>query len=202
MTEFQKLPGRIPWAAIRANNDAHLIKKSQRGKNVLDDPSRMGQKAIIDFLEHWHNRQEAGKSWPLKFLTPEHLPIKNQDSTSRQTQGTMGNHPRVGEDGGHISRNGDSDGVAGEEGMAQATAGGEEGMAQGTAGGGLNNAGDTIEVPMTPSQVEIPHRRLFLESLSKEAGYQKLIMLLDTADVSIVDFIVIELILTKPPAPR
>lgn len=151
----------------------------------------MGQKAIIHFLEHWHNRQEAGKSWPLKFLTPERLPIENQDSTSRQTQGTMGNHPRVGEDGGHISRNGDSDGVAG-----------EEGMAEGTAGGGLNNAGDMIEVPMIPAQVEIPRRRLFLESLSKEAGYQKLIMLLDTADVSIVDFIVIELILTKPPARR
>ena len=150
----------------------------------------MGQKAIIRFLEHWHNRQEAGKSWPLKFLTPEHLPIENQDSTSRQTQGTMGNNPRVAEDGGHISRNGDSDSVAG-----------EGGMAEGTAGGGLNDAGDTIEVPMIPAQVEIPRRRLFLESLSKEAGYQKLIMLLDTADVSIVDFIVIELILTKPPAP-
>jgi hypothetical protein len=72
ISEFQKLSGRIPWAAIRANNDAHMMKKCQRTKYTLDDPSRMTQLAVLRFLNHWHSRQEADKVWPLRFLKPEH----------------------------------------------------------------------------------------------------------------------------------
>ena len=41
ISEFQKLSGRIPWAAIRANNDAHIVKKCQQTKYTRDDPSQM-----------------------------------------------------------------------------------------------------------------------------------------------------------------
>ena len=71
ISEFQKLSGRIPWAAIRANNDAHIVKKCQRTKYTLDDPSRMTHQAVLRFLNHWYSRQGDKKVWPLKFLKPE-----------------------------------------------------------------------------------------------------------------------------------
>ena len=37
ISEFQKLSGRIPWAAIRANNDTHIVKKCQWTKYTLDN---------------------------------------------------------------------------------------------------------------------------------------------------------------------
>ena len=39
ISEFQKLSGRIPWVAIWANHDTHVVKKCQQTKYALDDPS-------------------------------------------------------------------------------------------------------------------------------------------------------------------
>jgi len=31
----------------------------------------MSQQAVMAFLSHWYKCQEAGKTWPLKFLKPQ-----------------------------------------------------------------------------------------------------------------------------------
>ena len=93
ISEFQKLSGRIPWAAIPANNDAHIVKKCQRTKYTLDDPSRMTHQAVLRFLNHWYSRQGDKKVWPLKFLKPEPA-VEPESVRGRRDSTVSGGEPQ------------------------------------------------------------------------------------------------------------
>ena len=169
----------------------------------------MAQKAVLQFLCHWHGRQEAGKEWPLRFLNPERSPTagNEQDSAGRGLGpgGEGGSHGKsVHGDG---SRNGEAIGDdegnnidGGEEDDASGGLPGENVMRTGTGADGQQGRGEIIEVLSIPAEVDTMYRTLFLKSLSTEAGYQMLIGLLDTADVSQLNLFPMDLILTDPAA--
>ena len=52
--------------------------------------------------------------------------------------------------------------------------------------GGEKEMEDVIELPTTPAQVDTLFQKRFVRSLSSDAGYKKLVKLLDTVNVSIV----------------
>ena len=194
ITEFQRLSGRIPWTAIKADNSAHLYIKSRRTKHILGDPSRMGQEAVLGFLTHWRKRQEESKDWPLKFLKPDRLPIPGHPKL-----GGLRTNDGAGDDGGQVDggngekavdnkddEEGDDDDV--EEDKNKESRGGADDKGKGK---------DITDVPGAPDKVATPLRKLFLQSLSTEAAYQKLIRLLDTANVSDTTLMITNLILTN-----
>ena len=66
--------------------------------------------------------------------------------------------------------------------------------------GAANDKGkgkDITDVPGALDKVATPLRKLFLQSLSTDAAYQKLIRLLDTANVSDTTLMITNLILTN-----
>ena len=69
--EFQKMNGRIPWAAIWTDNKAYFVKKEELAAYTLYEPSRMSQEDVLGFLTHWQKCQEAQKTWLLRFLKPD-----------------------------------------------------------------------------------------------------------------------------------
>jgi hypothetical protein len=165
LSDFQNLSGRIPWVAIQANNDTHIVKKSQRGKYTLDDPSRMAQKAVLRFLSHWHDCQEAGKQWPLRFLNPECWPT-GQDEWDSAGRGAGGSHEGKGVQGdrghnGEANLNVDAEGVdGGEEANASRGYVDENTMRIGTGEGGQNGRDEIVEMPFTPAHVDTMYRSL------------------------------------------
>ena len=194
ITEFQRLSGRIPWTSIKADNSAHLYIKSCRTKHILRDPSRMGKEAVLSFLTHWRKRQEESKDWPLKFLKPDRLPIPGHPKL-----GGLRTNDSAGDDGGQVDggngekavknkddKEGDDDDV--EDDKNQESRGGADDKGKGK---------DITDVPGAPDKVATPLRKLFLQSLSTEVAYQKLIRLLDTANVGDTTLMITNLILTK-----
>lgn len=157
-SEFQRLPGRIPWAAIRESNEAHLPPKYLSTGYLLDDPSRMGQKAVLAFLNNWHKRQEVGKDWPLKFLKPGKIETEGKDVGRAGEKILIGNQDEQGD---------------------QVPAGQD---------GGEKNPTADEDLSAIPNQVKTPMRKPFLESLSKETSYRKLIGLLELVDVGFFFF--------------
>ena len=200
ISEFQKLSGRIPWAAIRANNDAHIVKKCQRTKYTLDDPSRMTHQAVLRFLNHWYSRQGDEKVWPLKFLKPERnavAAVEPESARGRRDSTVSGGEPQepqeehiddkgsdieAHEDGKIEVDGGDNDNVSQQIPVEQVTGMGDK--------GGQEKVAEIGEVPTIPAQVDPIQRTRFLKSLSNYGGYQKLIGLLDTADVSDHDWLI------------
>jgi hypothetical protein len=187
ITEFQCLSGRIPWTAIMADNSAHLYIKSRRTKHILGDPSRMGQEAVLGFLTHWRKRQEESKVWPLKFLKPDRLPIPEHPKLEGLRTNDSAGDDEGQVDGGKGEKAVDDEEKA-EEDKNQESQGGAEDKGKGK---------DITNVPGAPAQVATPLRKLFLKSLSTEVAYQKLIRLLDTANVSDAILMITNLILTN-----
>ena len=194
--EFQNIFGRrIPWTSIRASNDAHVVQKSQHNQYTLEDPSRMTQKAVLGILSHWYKRQEAGKQWPLKFLKPERhiLEVFDMGETENLNEG-------AGSEGEATEADGDDDEWrARSHGHPAVEVDGRPNRGE-ARGEKKQEESDTL--PAILSQVDISLRKLFLKSLSKEGGYQKLVELLDTADVSVVHLIGKRPILTNPLAGK
>jgi hypothetical protein len=194
ITEFQCLSRRIPWTAIKADNSAHLYIKSHHTKHILGDPFQMGQEAVLSFLTHWHKRQEESKDWPLKFLKPDCLPIPGHPKLGglRTNDGAGDDRGQV--DGGDGEKavdnkddeDGDDDDI--EEDKNQESWDGANDKGKGK---------DITDVPSAPDKVATPLRKLFLQSLSMEVAYQKLIRLLDTANVSDTTLMITNLILTN-----
>lgn len=211
IAEFQHLSRRIPWAAIRANNDAHLVKKFQHRKYILDDPSQMGQKAVTSFLNHWLTRQEAGRVWPLRFLGPD-LAMKGKTKSAIHQEDDKDGDDDDGNDDGVGTGRGDEGAEDEDPGFQEGPVGkgkevaisngarddGEVRFGSGNEGENDEDQGsrrnpvdkgkevpkDIIDMLGTLDKADSPPlRKLFLRSLSKVAAYQQLIRLLDTADV-------------------
>lgn len=113
----------------------------------------MGQKAVLAFLNDWHKRQEVGKDWPLKFLKPGKMETEGKDVGGAGEKNLIGKQDERGD---------------------QVPAGQD---------GGEKNPTADEDLPAIPNQVKMPMRKPFLESLSKETSYQKLIGLLELVDV-------------------
>jgi hypothetical protein len=163
----------------------------------------MGQQAVLSFLMHWLKCQEDSKQWPLKFLKPDHQTIQghptsqvhqNNDATRDDEELTPGNDREGRDDGGKGAKAADDeddkneDDDEGEEDEDEESRGGADEKGKGK---------DITDVPGAPDQVATPLRKFFLKSLSTEAAYQKLIRLLDMADVSDGNLMITNLILTN-----
>jgi hypothetical protein len=167
----------------------------------------MGQKAVTSFLNHWLTRQEAGKDWPLKFLRPDPAMQGKRKSRVHQEDDAGGDDDEVGtgraDEGGEDEDPGSRGGPVGngkevaisngarDDGEVQLGSGDEggndedQGSRRGPVEKGKEVPKDIIDMPGTPDKADTPPlRKLFLRSLSKAAAYQKLIGLLDSADVS------------------
>ena len=92
-----------------------------------------------------------------------------------------GSDIEVHEDGEIKVDGGDDDNVSQQISVEQVTGMGDK--------GGQEKAAEIGEVPTIPAQVDPPQQRRFLKSLSNYGGYQKLIGLLDTTDVSDHDWL-------------
>jgi hypothetical protein len=174
--------GRIPWAAIRTDNDAYL---SMKGKfaYTLDDPSRMLRKAVLAFLTHWQQRQEATKPWPLRFLKPsrqqfvEDTEILDHDIVEMEDEG-HGEEEEQDGSGGHkgkeqrrLTEHQNGQGKAKQKHSPPPT--------------GTHSDGEMV-LPLTPGKVKLSLQKYFLSSLSSDKVFQALLRLLDMAEVRVV----------------
>ena len=157
----------------------------------------MTHQVVLRFLNHWYSCQGDKKVWPLKFLKPERnavAAVEPESARGRRDSTVNGMDPQeediddkgsdieAHEDGEIKVDDGDNDNVSQQILVEQVTGMGDE--------GGQEKAAEIGEVPTILAQVDPLQWRRFLKSLSNYGGYQKLIRLLDTADVSDHDWLI------------
>lgn len=67
----------------------------------------MSQQAVMAFLSHWYKRQEAGKTWPLKFLKPQRQVFQEDEDPADGRDG--GGEGFTAEDDDHDEGDGDEE---------------------------------------------------------------------------------------------
>ena len=157
----------------------------------------MTHQAVLHFLNHWYSRQGDKKVWPLKFLKPERnavATVEPESARGRWDSTVSGGEPQekdINEKGSDIEAHedgkievdgSDNDNVSQQIPVEQVTGMGDK--------GGQEKVAEIGEVPTIPAQVDPLQRTQFLKSLSNYGGYQKLIGLLDTVDISDHDWLI------------
>jgi hypothetical protein len=97
---FQNWPGRTPWAKIQNSNKNYIPRNYKLIDDVLDDPSRMTEKAVRAYLNHWSGRQKLGKTYALMFRWPANLDANSLWTSGvtnplRRTKNSKGKEPEM-----------------------------------------------------------------------------------------------------------
>src|ERR1700733_14964098 len=179
-TGFYKLNGRIPWLDIADNPSHHLSKRSRPDCDYkLEEPTYMKLDAVDAWLQHWLKLQKKKKR-PLELKDPSHKSSGALPTTTAVSRRKVK---------GSKDRYVESDDSNDEENFDEAGEGGSnEDPSNTTNPGGQHSDGNTqaTVLPPSPSSASsIRKSRLtFLQSLSDDKKYRKLISLLGAAKVS------------------
>jgi hypothetical protein len=179
-TGFHKLNGRIPWTDIAENQSHHLSKRSRPDCDYkLEEPSHMKSSGIDAWLGHWLKLQKKKKR-PLVLKdtldkSSETLPTTTDVSTQKAKRSEA---QRI-----------ESDDSSDEDNVNEAGDGGpNEDPSSSTDRGRRNVDGEAQAkvLPPSPASASLTRqsRRTFLQSLSDDKMYRKLIDLLGAAKVS------------------
>lgn len=169
---YYKKLGRIPWGKIADHPDHFLDKRSRpEADHVLQEPSRMTEVAINTWLKHWLTRQQRSKR-PLILKSPSDSNDGNR-KPPRVRKSSKKRIEWVEPDGEDQEDDEDEDDEDAQD---------ERGTPDND--GNLGEPGDS---PVTPAACATSRtsRRAFLATLSQDAKYQQLLLLLDAAKVSI-----------------
>lgn len=178
-TGFYKLNGRIPWTDIAENPSQHLSKKSQPDCDYkLEEPSHMKSDGVDAWLKHWLKLQKKNKR-PLELKDPSNKSLQSFVTTAAAPRRTV----KRSKDQYIESDDADDDEIDEED------DGGSNEDASNTTNRRDHNSDDdpqAIVLPPSPSTASQTRqsRRAFLQSLSDDKKYRKLIRLLGAAKVS------------------
>jgi len=202
MTEFYNIGRCIPWTDIAEHPSHHMSKKSRPDSDyVLEEPSHMKSNAVDSWLQHWLKLQKKNKR-PLELRVRSDKPSESGPTPAIMVKRRgKKSKPRYVEeddsdDDAHVDTE-DNDGSDGDDSTDMgdnrrpnadsvvpitADAGQHE---EGAIGGREVTGGKML--PISPSSVSLNRKssRAFLESLSNDTKYRKLILLLYAAKVSI-----------------
>jgi hypothetical protein len=177
---FYKLNGRIPWTDIAENPSHHLSKKSRPDSDFkLEEPSHMKSDGVDAWLKHWLKLQKK-KRRPLELKDPSHRSFESIPTTT-----TVPRQKVKGSKDKYIECDDSND----EESPDEAGDGESNGDPSNiTNRGGQPSDTDTeaTVLPLSPASASVTRksRRTFLQSLSDDKKYRKLINLLGAAKVS------------------
>ncbi|KIM73061.1 hypothetical protein PILCRDRAFT_15545 [Piloderma croceum F 1598] len=159
---FYKLTGRIPWTDIAENPSHYLSKKSRHDcDHKLKEPSHMKSDGIDAWLQHWLKLQKKKKR-PLELKDPSHKSSESLATTTavprRKVKGSKDQY----------IKSDDSDD--------------QESLDEADNGQSNEDLSNTV-LPPSPSSVSLTwkDRCTFLQSLSDDKKYRKLITLLGAA---------------------
>jgi len=180
---FQNWPGRTPWAKIRSSNKDYIPRNYRLIDDVLDDPSRMTEKAVRAYLNHWSGRQKLGKTYALMFRWPA-----NSDANSPWTSGVANPPRRTKNSKGKEPEMSD---MSEEENDVEDDTPNMSGAEDRAGEGGTTSDQEMSvdgEVPTIPSEVGKSKRQRvrFLRSLAEDREYQGLCKTLEVASVRIL----------------
>jgi hypothetical protein len=180
LTGFYKLNGRIPWLDIAKNPSHYLSKKSQPYCDYkLEEPSHMKSDGVDAWLQHWLKLQKKKKR-PLELKDPSNKSSEPLPTTSaghkRKAKRPKDQYIETDDSNDEESSNEAGDG------------GSNEDRSNTTNPDGQHPNGDTqpTVLPPSPSSASLTRdsRRTFLQSLSDDKKYQRMIGLLGAAEVS------------------
>jgi hypothetical protein len=179
-TGFHNLNGRIPWTDIAENQSHHLSKRSRPDCDYkLEEPSHMKSGAIDAWLQHWLKLQRKNKR-PLVLNNSS-----NKSSETLPTTAKVSSQSKKRSD----ARNIDSSDSEDEDNVNEVGDDGPNEDSSGTTDRGSHNVdGEALATVLPPSPASASQtrssRRKFLQSLSDDKMYRKLITLLGAAKVS------------------
>jgi hypothetical protein len=177
---FYNLTGRIPWTDIAENPSNYLSKKSRPDSDYkLEEPSHMKSDGVDAWLKHWLKLQKKKKR-PLELKDPSHKSSESLPTTTavprRKLKGSKDQYIESDDSDDEKSFDEEGDGELNED------------PSNTTNRGGQHSDGDTqaTVLPPFPSSASLTRkgRRTFLQSLSDDKKYRKLISLLGAAKVS------------------
>jgi hypothetical protein len=155
----------------------------------------MSRKDVLGFLTHWQKRQEAQKTWPLRFLKPDRQRFVEDPEIGVDSNVGL-DDVRHGEGEKPDSMGGDGDKEQRQSQTRRDAKGNTKPIHSGSrvdmhADGGM-------DLPLTPAKVKLPLQQRFLMALSGEKVFHTLLKLLDTVEVRVVEPISTAYILTNP----
>lgn len=173
--------GRIPWAKIAEHPDDFLDKRSRpETDHSLQEPSRMTEDAVNTWLKHWHGRQQRSKR-PLILKDP----VRGNAANKNQPKGRGRDKTRIDwvepEDVDQEAGAGDTDGGDTSDGNGE---GNSKDSGNGPADHAVDRASGNRPAPPAASGTSRASRRAFLATLSADAKFQELLLLMDVAKVN------------------
>jgi len=183
---FHKLNGHIPWSDISEHPSDHIAKRSQPDSDhKLEEPSHMKSDGVDSWLGHWIKIQKKKKR-PLILKDPSHKSFDDDPKLTTPSKWKGKGKARYVE-----SNESDDENIDEDEGIPD----GEDNDADPSDANAANNdsashdGGDptTVRVlppsPMNASDSR-KSRHTFLDSLSDDGNYKKLLLLLRAAKAS------------------
>ena len=169
---FHRLGGRIPWTEIADNPSDFLSKRSRPDTDLkLEEPSRMKSEAVDCWIKHWLRLQKKGKR-PLVLKTASDKEQQSSDAEGRLKSKKKGKMKATDMEDGQDKVNDDHESDRDSDGAANKHPSPHP----------VGNA------PASPLSADLNRttRLKFLKSLSDDKNYQRLLLLLQAAQVCVV----------------
>lgn len=179
--------GRIPWAKITEHPDDFLDKKSRpETDHSLQEPSRMMEDAVNIWLKHWYGRQQRSKH-PLILKDPARGNAANKDHPKGRGWGKKRidwvEPDDVNQEAGEDDTD-DREQVNGGDTSDGNSEGNPKDSRNGPADDAVSGASGNSPASPATSGKSRASRWAFLATLSADAKFQELLLLMDIARVN------------------